>query len=60
MPNRINHSSSSSSRDNRRVWDGAAPLLSGGFEVALSGIKIGFSNPGAGVEDDLRLRYRPE
>lgn len=61
-PNRIGHSSGSG----RRVWNGTPPplspptLLSGGLEVALSGIKIGFTNPGPGVEDDLRLRYRPE
>lgn len=61
MPNRINHNTS---RDgSRRIWDGAPPpstLLSEGFEVVLSGIKIGLTNPGPGVEDDLRLRYRSE
>lgn len=60
MSNRINHNSS---RDgSRRIWDGEPPstLLSGGFEVVLSGIKIGSTNPGPGVEDDMRLRYRPE
>lgn len=60
MPGRLHHSSS---RDSRRAWDGVPSpptLLSGGFEVALSGIKIGFTNPGPGIGDDLRLRYRPE
>lgn len=59
VPNQINHDSRGG---NRRVWDGAPPpsTLLSGFEVMLSRIKIGFTDPGLGVGDDLRLRYRPE